>query len=287
MTKRKVHFSSAGNTIRGILFMPDVSGEKVPAVMVSHGAFEYKERYVELCENLAMNKIASLVVDMNGHGESEGDRYHIDMRRWISDIRAGIDFLTMQPGVNPDAVAAFGLSTGGTAVIEAALVDARIKALMLFAPTVRNIMKAGEIVLYSLLAPLGFIKKLVTGEPLKIYMPQAIGKKALAWDKEINTTIIQDKRFQESYVPIPGSWQSSMVDTIKRAERITIPTLIMQGENDEIDSPDSSKMLYKILRCEKNLILMPETGHLGHLDGKREKIFEYTAEWVYEHLEKG
>jgi alpha-beta hydrolase superfamily lysophospholipase len=287
MKKREAHFNSAGNTIRGILFVPDDPGEKVPAVMVSHGAFEFKERYVELCENLAMNKIAALVVDMNGHGESEGDRYHIDMRRWISDISAGIDFLTMQPEVNPDAIAAFGLSTGGTAVIEAALVDARIKALILFAPTVRNIMRAGEIVLYSLLAPLGLIKKLVTGEPLKIYMPRAIGKKSLAWDEKINRTIIQDERFQKSYVPIPGSWQSSMVDTIKRAERITIPTLIMQGENDQIDSPDSSKILYDRLLCEKNLIYMSETGHLGHLDGTREKMFEYTVQWVYEHLQRG
>ncbi len=286
MKKREAHFNSAGNTIRGILFVPDDSEEKVPAVMVSHGAFEFKERYVELCENLAMNKIAALVVDMNGHGESEGDRYHIDMRRWISDISTGIDFLTMQPEVNPDAIAAFGLSTGGTAVIETALVDARIKALILFAPTVRNIMKAGEIVLYSLLTPLGFMKKVVTGEPLKIYMPQAIGKKSLAWDEKINRTIIQDERFQKSYVPIPGSWQSSMVDTIKRAERITIPTLIMQGENDEIDSPDSSKMLYDRLLCEKNLIIIPETGHLGHLDEKRGKMFKYTSRWVNEHLKK-
>jgi esterase/lipase len=75
-----------------------------------------------------------------------------------------------------------------------------------------------------------------------------------------------------------------MVDTIKKVENITIPTLIMQGENDEIDSPDSSKILYDRLQCEKNLIIMPETGHLGHLDGKREKMFESIAQWVYVHL---
>ncbi len=286
MKKKETHFTSAGNTIRGILFMPDDSGEKVPAVIVSHGAFEFKERYVELCEHLAINKIAALVPDMNGHGESDGDRYHIKMRRWISDVRAGIDFLTMQPEINPDAIAAFGLSTVGTAVIETALVDARIKALILFAPTVRNIMKTAEIVLYLLLTPVGFIRRVVAGDPLKIYMPKAIGQKRLAWDEEINATIVSDRRFQESYVPIPGSWQSSMVNTIKRAGRITVPTLVMQGENDEIDSPNSSKMLYTTLRCEKNIIIIPETGHLGHLDGTREIMFEYTAEWVYKHLRK-
>ena len=252
--------------------------------MVSHGAFEFKERYIEFCENLAMHNIAALVIDMNGHGESEGGRYHIDMKRWISDIRAGIDFLTVQPEIDPDAVAAFGLSTGGTAVIETALVDDRIKTLVLFAPTVRNIMKVDEIMLYALLTPLGFMKKSVTGEPLKISMPKAIGKKRLVWDEETNRTIMQDERFRKSYVPIPGSWQSSMVDTIKRVARIRIPTLVMQGENDEIDSPDSSKILYDRLQCERNLIIMPQTGHLGHLDGSRKKMFESIAQWVYVHL---
>jgi alpha-beta hydrolase superfamily lysophospholipase len=284
MPKRDIHFNSFGNRIKGVLFTPRDSRGKVPSVIIVHGAFEFKERYFEYCEYLTSRGIAALVIDMNGHGESEGDRYHIDMRRWISDIRVGIDFLTMQPEINPDAIAAFGLSTGGTAVIETALVDDRIKTLVLFAPTVRNIMKADEIMLYVLLTPLGFMKKLVTGEPLKIYMPKAVGKKSLAWDKESNRTILQDERFQKSYVPIPGSWQSSMVDTIKKVENITIPTLIMQGENDEIDSPDSSKILYDRLQCEKNLIIMPETGHLGHLDGKREKMFESIAQWVYVHL---
>lgn len=284
MKKKETHFTSAGNTIRGILFMPDDSGEKVPAVIVSHGAFEFKERYVELCEHLAMNKIAALVIDMNGHGESEGDRYHIDMKRWISDIRVGIDFLTMQPEIDPNAIAAFGLSTGGTAVIEASLVDHRIKTLVLFAPTVRNIMKIGEIVLYSLLAPLGYIKKAVTGKPLKIEMPKAVGTKRLVCDEEINRAIVEDENFRESYVPIPGSWQSSVVDTIKRAEKIGVPTLVMQGENDEIDASDSSRLFYERLQCEKNLIIMPETGHLGHLDGTREKMFESTAFWIYVHL---
>ena len=74
--------------------------------MVSHGAFEFKERYIEFCENLAMHNIAALVIDMNGHGESEGGRYHIDMKRWISDIRAGIDFLTVQPEIDPFLVVA-------------------------------------------------------------------------------------------------------------------------------------------------------------------------------------
>jgi alpha-beta hydrolase superfamily lysophospholipase len=284
MSNREIHFNSFGNRITGALFTPRDARGKVPSVIIAHGAFEFKERYFEYCKYLSARGIAALVMDMNGHGESEGDRYHIDMRRWISDIRVGIDFLTMQPEVNPDAIAAFGLSTGGTAVIETALVDARIKTLVLFAPTVRNIMKASEIMLYSLLAPLGFMKKVVTGEPVKIYMPKAISKKNLVWDEKINTTIIEDERFQKSYVPIPGSWQSSMVDTIKRVGRITIPTLIIQGENDEIDSPDSSKILYERLQCEKNIIIMPKTGHLGHLDVNREKMFEYIALWVYVHL---
>jgi alpha-beta hydrolase superfamily lysophospholipase len=285
MPKREIRFNSFGNRITGILFTPHDKQGKLPSVIISHGAFEFKERYFELCEYLAARGIAAFVMDMNGHGESDGDRYHIDLKKWIGDIQGGIDCLLEQPEIDPGSIAAFGLSTGGTAVIDASIIDPRIKALILFAPTVRNIMTTSEIVLYSLLTPLGFMKRVLTGEPVKIPMAQAIGKKSRAWDKEINETIVHDRRFRESYVPIPGSWQSSVVDTIKSAERIGIPTLILHGEKDEIDSPESSKLLFERMRCKKYIITMPETGHAGHLDRHRKKLFEYVSDWVYEHCE--
>jgi alpha-beta hydrolase superfamily lysophospholipase len=283
--EREISFNSSGNLIKGRIFVPQGLSGEVPAVIVSHGAFEFKERYYELCRSLAVDGIASLIMDMNGHGESEGKRFEIDLNRWIADIKSGVDFLVSQPEVNPDCIAVFGLSTGGTVALEAAMKDLRIGALILFAPTVRNIMTLYEIIMYCLIAPVGFVKAIIQGEPLKVPMLKALGGKKLVRDEEVNKLIIDDPRFRESYVPIPGSWQASMVDTIERAGNVTIPTLILHGENDELDSPETSRLLFERMNCKKKLIIMPETGHAGHLDRHRNLMYKYTAQWVLENLE--
>ena len=98
--------------------------------------------------------IAALIPDMNGHGESGGDRYRISIARWIEDIRRGIDYLGRRDDTRGLATAAFGVSTGGTAVIEAALVEPRINTMVLLAPTVRNMMTPAEQLAYYILLPL-------------------------------------------------------------------------------------------------------------------------------------
>lgn len=70
--------------------------------------------------------MAALAFDMHGHGQSEGERFHVNMREWMADIRAAIDFLESHPRVDGSRIDAFGFSSGGTAILEAALVELRI-----------------------------------------------------------------------------------------------------------------------------------------------------------------
>jgi alpha-beta hydrolase superfamily lysophospholipase len=74
-----VTIHSNGATLAGVLFLP-VSDRPSPALVICHGALEFKEDYFELCEFLAEKGVAALAIDMHGHGQSEGERFHVDMR---------------------------------------------------------------------------------------------------------------------------------------------------------------------------------------------------------------
>src|ERR1051325_10075847 len=137
IAKEAVCLNSLGDKLAGMLFLPD-SSQPAPAVIVCHGAGEFKENYFEMCELLAERGIASLAIDMHGHGESAGNRFCVEMREWVPDIQAALDFLEKHPAIDGDRIGAFGLSSGGTAILEAALVDRRLKALVALDATVRN-----------------------------------------------------------------------------------------------------------------------------------------------------
>ena len=65
MTNRQsVTFQSMGDVLVGTLFLPD-SGVRAPALIVCHGAGDFKENYFELCEQLAARGVAALAFDLH------------------------------------------------------------------------------------------------------------------------------------------------------------------------------------------------------------------------------
>lgn len=274
---------SGGIPLRAVICTPPDTSP-APALIICHGAFEYKERYLDMARYAARAGIAAMVPDMNGHGESGGERFEIQISRWVENIRDCIDFLTARREVDADRIAAFGLSTGGTAVIEAAIVEHRLKAVIAYAPTVRNVMTVPDMLIYFCVLPFGFLKKVFTGRPLAIPMPELVRGRKLAWDNDAHRSIMEDPYFKASYVPIPGALQASWVTTITRADQLAVPTLVIHGEADEVDRPLSSQMLYERLTCTKKLALLPEMGHVASVERHREKMYQLTVSWMHEHL---
>ena len=84
--------------------------------------------------------------------------------------------------------------------------------------------------------------------------------------------------------PFPGGAHSFFVNTLERVSRITIPTLVLWGEEDQLDSPETARLLYNALLCKKRLHIIPGNGHVGHLDRNRAKVFALTADWALENL---
>ena len=283
--RETVTLSSLGDRLAGVLFLPEIH-EAAPALILCHGAGEFKENYFELCGLLAERGVATLALDMHGHGESAGARFHVDMREWVADIRAALDYLCAHPQVDENRIGAFGLSSGGTAILETAVVDCRLKALVALDATVRNSLPLPLTCFLKLLILVGRIKKLFTKRDLLLPLAKMSGGMHLASDPDIDKQIQTNPRALEAFMafPLPGAAQSFFVDTIKRVSKITIPTLVVWGEDDKVDPPETARLLFETLTCKKELHIIPGNGHVGHLDRHKDKVFALTSNWALENL---
>ena len=279
-----IHFSSLGDKISGMLFLPE-KAEAFPTLIICHGAGEFKENYFELCETLVARGVAALAIDLHGHGASGGEKFYIKMEQWVPDISAAIDFLSTRPEIDTNRIGAFGLSSGGTAVLEAALVDLRLKALIALDATVRNSLPLPLTAFLKAFVWIGALKKKLTGKDWRVPLAK-LSKANLAADPEIQKKLLADPRALEAFMafPFPSSAEAFFVDTIKRVPRIQAATLVLWGAEDKLDPPETARLLFAALTCDKELHIIPGNGHVGHLDRNREKVFALTAEWALKKL---
>ena len=283
-SRESVRLQSVGDQLSATFFVAD-SERPTPALIVSHGAGDVKENYFELCEYLAQRGICALAVDMHGHGQSEGDRYHVNIEKWIADISAAADFLSHHPKVDAERIAAFGISSGGTAILEAAIIDPRLKALIALDATVRNSLPLGQTIFFKILIAIATIKKAITGTDWKIPLLKLSGDLHVASDPEVNARLTRPEALEPFRAfPLPGAAPAFFADTICRVGSIRVPTLVIWGAEDKLDPPETGRLLAEALTCEKQLHIVEGNGHAGHADRNRQKVFELTAEWILRNL---
>lgn len=282
--RESVCLRSLGDSLAGTLFRPDSPG-RAPVLIVCHGAGEFKENYFELAEVLVARGIAVLALDMHGHGGSGGERFHVRMSQWVPDIRAAVDFLQAHPGIDGARIGAFGLSSGGTAILEAALVEPRLKSLVALDATVRNSLPLSAALMLKLFILLGRIKRCFSKNDLRVPLAK-LSQLHLAEDPEVQARIMADPRVVEVGLnyPFPGATEAFFVDTITRLPGIKIPTLVVWGEGDKVDPVETGRLLHAALGGPKDLQIIPGNGHMGHMDRNRARVFELTGDWLLKTL---
>jgi uncharacterized protein len=104
------------------------------AMILVHGRDASKQnaisgRLPELAAELHRRELAVLMLDMRGHGQSEGKRYTwgVYERR---DVLGAVDFL-LGEGFSPGSIGVLGISLGGAAAVGAAFEEKTIGALVL------------------------------------------------------------------------------------------------------------------------------------------------------------
>lgn len=278
---KKHSFVSGGYKIVGQLFLPSASPVAAPLVILCHGFGESKEDYFELARFLSDKGLAAFAMDMMGHGESEGPRYYCDISAWVANIDSAIDYFKSDSRLDVNRAGAFGLSSGGTAILEeAAASQPKLKALVALDATVHDSLPFFLSLGFRFLVILGWLKRLITKKDLIITTKMLLGNLRLAQDNEVNQKLIDTARANNVILPLPGAAQCFLVNTIKRVKKIKIPVMVIWGEEDKVDPPPTARLLYKRLNCFKRLEIISGNGHAGHLDCQKAKVLALTAEWL-------
>ena len=121
--------ASDGVTLRGWT-LPSQNGA---AIIMAHGYSGNRTLYLREATLLANQGYGVLLFDFRGHGESDEATVTIgDHER--RDLRAAIDFVIAQPGVDADRIGALAHSMGAATLTQVAAEDDRLRAVVLGAP---------------------------------------------------------------------------------------------------------------------------------------------------------
>ena len=121
-------------------YIPSTNGA---AVVLLGGAAGARHDELDHAAVLADNGYGVLMLDVRGHGGSEGDAM---LWGWWGevDVRAGVDFLSTRAEVRPARIGAVGMSMGGEEAIAAAGADPRITAVVAEGASGRGVRGEGQ-----------------------------------------------------------------------------------------------------------------------------------------------
>jgi len=129
--KTRVSFASGSGSCVGYLYHRP--GERQPCVVMGAGLGGVQDTplLVIAAQAFASVGICALTFDYRGFGESPGEPRHvIRIKDQLQDFHAAIWYARSQPEIDPQRIAAWGISLGGGHVLCVGADDPRLKAVV-------------------------------------------------------------------------------------------------------------------------------------------------------------
>lgn len=111
--EREASFKNGDAILSGTLLTP-LKKKKSAAVVITHGSTPNERgAYKSWAFYFVRKGIAALIYDKRGTGKSSGDTRSASMDDLAEDAIAGVNFLKIQPNINPKKIGVIGHSQGG------------------------------------------------------------------------------------------------------------------------------------------------------------------------------
>jgi len=137
--RRDIAFKTEdGVTLRGWLYLPDLTATQVPTVVMAHGFSAVKEMYLDrFAEVFAAGGLGVLVFDNRTFGASDGEpRQHIDPWQQVRDYRDAITFAETVAEVDRTRIGVWGSSYSGGHVLVIGAIDRRVRCVVSQVPLI-------------------------------------------------------------------------------------------------------------------------------------------------------
>lgn len=231
--------------------MPENGAKKCPICVIIHGFTGHMEERHIIAVQKAFNElgVATLRVEMYGHGGSDGEFKDHTLYKWLSNAMAAVDYARNLDFVTD--VYLCGHSQGGlTAMLLAGMERDRIKALIPLSP--------------ALCILEGARKGNLLGQP---FDPDNVPEELVNWD---------NRTLSGNYVRVAQTLH--IEDAIAKYDK---PVLIVHGDADDaVPVEDSIEAAKKYKNCK--LVLIKGDTHC--YDHSLEEVIEAVKDFMREEL---
>jgi len=250
--QEKVYFKNdKGLKLCGILSNPSGDMSK-PVVILCHGFSTSKDSSTNVALEKGINDggVSTFRFDFFGHGESEGKFEEITISQAVSDILSAVEYVK---ALGFSKIGLEGSSFGGISAIMAASKIDDLFVLALKCPSVdyyqEELNERGE-------------KGMREWEE-KGFTDYVNGDGKVS---KLNYTMVEDFANNDAFIA---------------GKKITAPTLIVQGDNDEYTPVEKSERLSKIIKDCK-LEIFPGADHKFSKPEDFEKMIHLISEFIVE-----
>jgi alpha-beta hydrolase superfamily lysophospholipase len=240
---------------------------------VVHGLGEHAGRYRRFADGMAKHGFGTFALDLRGHGNSPGQRGHVDSwSQWTDDVSAFVKHISASSG---GEVVPLGHSFGGAALLSTVLAGKLpgTKRFIVSSPAlkVKVAVPAWKIKLGT--AASKVMPKLALDNEVD---PRLISRIPAVVEEYRNDPLVHSKISSRMYT----EWLAATKDILNRAGEIKVPFLILAGTDDGLIDPQGSKDLNEGAASMSELRLLEGRYHEPFNDRDNEEVFTLIASWL-------
>jgi acylglycerol lipase len=227
------------------------SGKPKAIVAITHGIGEHSARYSHVAEHLTRYGFTAWACDFRGHGKSGGKRGHVDS---FDDYLADVDQLIQiakdhYPGIKTFLM---GHSLGGLIAPYFAEKNPReLDGLIASAPALAEKMKVPPIKVFLAKTLSRIMPTFTTGTGLD---PNLLSHDQTVVRKYVEDPLVHKVATARWFT----EYRRAQNETMQRADKLTIPCLIIQSGADGIVDPSATKEFFKRIKSSDKTLKVYE-----------------------------
>ena len=283
-------FRSEGVDCAARVYRPDVApGAATPCVVMANGfSLTHDDGLPAFAERFAGVGITALTFDFRHLGESGGEpRQVINTNRQQADFGAAVSFARGLEGVDGDAVAVWGFSSGGGLAIYTAAADHGIAAVIALCPATDTIAFLRRMPMRTLNAVNVAILRNILGRQ-RVHIPVAARPGSVAWFSQPEALPGFDairgdhSLWRNEFLPLSFAGATSF-RAVRVAHRVRCPLFVCIGEQDQVvPRAAAERTAGRAPRGERGVYPIDHFG--GFLGEDFERLVADQIEFLSRHL---
>ena len=251
------------------------AGEPQAVIALVHGYLEHSGRYGFVGDYFAARGFTVYGFDHRGHGQSGGTRAHVEhFGDYLTDVERYLDLIRDREGTQKP-IFLVGHSMGGLISLRYALErQSGVRAIAVSSPYLGNKVPVSA-------------AKLFVGRMLSKVMPKAsldaqLDRKLLSHDPAVVAAHEADPLITHKFT---ARWATEAMAAqawvLANAHRMALPTLVMQGADDQIADPAASRTFFERL-THPDKSWKSYTGYYHEIFNEigRDEVFRDLETWL-------